>query len=76
VDLVGHSMGGNVVMLYAGVRPERIRRLVNLEGFGMPATRPAQAPGRYAKWMDEVKALHRGEMASSPMTTLPAWPGA
>ncbi len=63
VDLVGHSMGGNVVMLYAGVRPARIRRLVNLEGFGMPATRPAQAPGRYAKWLDELKALHRGEMA-------------
>jgi len=62
VNLVGHSMGGNVVMLYGGVRPERIRRLVNLEGFGMPATVPAQAPGRYAKWMDELKALHRKEM--------------
>jgi pimeloyl-ACP methyl ester carboxylesterase len=62
VNLVGHSMGGNVVMLYGGVRPERIRRLVNLEGFGMPATSAAQAPGRYAKWMDELKALHRGEM--------------
>ncbi len=63
VDLVGHSMGGNVVMLYAGTRPERIRRLVNLEGFGMPATQPSQAPGRYAKWLDELKSLHRGEMA-------------
>ncbi len=63
VDLVGHSMGGNVVMLYAGSRPERIRRLVNLEGFGMPTTKPSQAPGRYAKWMDELKSLHRGEMA-------------
>ncbi|MFY8041486.1 MAG: alpha/beta fold hydrolase [Rhodoferax sp.] len=62
VNLVGHSMGGNVVMLYGGVRPERIRRLVNLEGFGMPATIPAQAPGRYAKWMDELKQLHSGEM--------------
>ena len=62
VNLVGHSMGGNVVMLYGGVRPERIRRLVNLEGFGMPATKPAQAPGRYAKWMDELKQLHSGEM--------------
>ncbi len=62
VNLVGHSMGGNIVMLYAGVRPERIRRLVNLEGFGMPATTPDQAPGRYAKWMDELKSLHRGEM--------------
>ncbi len=63
VNLVGHSMGGNIVMLYAGVRPERIRRLVNLEGFGMPATKPSQAPGRYAKWMDELKSLHKGEMA-------------
>jgi pimeloyl-ACP methyl ester carboxylesterase len=62
VNLVGHSMGGNVVMLYGGVRPERIRRLVNLEGFGLPATTPSEAPGRYASWMDELKKLHRGEM--------------
>jgi pimeloyl-ACP methyl ester carboxylesterase len=66
VNLVGHSMGGNVVMLYAGVRPERIRRLVNLEGFGMPATTPDQAPKRYARWMDELKQLHRGELALRP----------
>ena len=63
IDLVGHSMGGNVAMMYAGVRPERIRRLVNLEGFGMPATRPDQAPKRYAQWIDEIKQLHTGDMA-------------
>ena len=56
IDLLGHSMGGNVVMLYAGLRPERIRRLVNLEGFGMPTTRPAQAPKRFVQWLDELKA--------------------
>lgn len=66
VDLVGHSMGGNVVMHYAGVRPARIRRLVNLEGFGMPATRPTQAPERFGRWIDELKALHRGEMQLKP----------
>ncbi len=55
VDLLGHSMGGNVVMIYAGVRSERVRRLVNLEGFGMPATLPQQAPKRYAQWLDELK---------------------
>jgi pimeloyl-ACP methyl ester carboxylesterase len=54
VNLLGHSMGGNVVCLYAGVRPGRVAKLVNLEGFGMPATRPEQAPGRYAKWLDEL----------------------
>lgn len=60
VDLVGHSMGGNVVMMYAGVRPERIRRLVNLEGFGMAATRPAQAPGRLSQWLDELRQHREG----------------
>jgi pimeloyl-ACP methyl ester carboxylesterase len=55
IDLLGHSMGGNVVMGYAGVRPQRIRRLVNLEGFGMPATRAQQAPRRLAQWLDELK---------------------
>ncbi|MCS6766656.1 MAG: alpha/beta hydrolase [Candidatus Protistobacter heckmanni] len=55
VNLLGHSMGGNIVLFYAGIRPERIRRLVNLEGFGMAETRPEQAPARYAKWMDQLK---------------------
>ena len=55
VNLLGHSMGGNVVSLYAGVRPERVRRLINLEGFGLPATHPGQAPKRYAKWLDELR---------------------
>jgi len=70
VNLVGHSMGGNVAMLYAGVRPERIRRLVNLEGFGMPATTPDEAPGRYAHWMDDLKKLHRGELALKAYDTV------
>ncbi|MDE2430714.1 MAG: alpha/beta hydrolase, partial [Burkholderiales bacterium] len=55
VDMLGHSMGANVAGLYAGVRPERVRKLVNLEGFGMPVTYPHQAPGRYRKWLDELR---------------------
>ena len=56
VDLAGHSMGGNVVMNYAGARPARVRRLVNLEGFGLPDMKPEHAPERLAKWLDELKA--------------------
>ncbi len=55
VDLLGHSMGGNVAMSYAGVRPHRVRRLVNLEGFGLPDVSPAAAPERLARWLDELK---------------------
>ncbi len=56
VDLGGHSMGGNVAMSYAGIRPSRVRRLVNLEGFGLPDSRPDQAPDRLAQWLDELKS--------------------
>ena len=55
IDLLGHSMGGNVATLYAGVRPARIGHLVNLEGFGMPRSKPSQAPKRFATWLDELK---------------------
>src|SRR6187549_3803220 len=58
VDLLGHSMGGNVAMIYAGLRPARIRRLVNLEGFGMPRTRPEQAARRFVEWLDDLKVVH------------------
>ena len=57
--LVGHSLGANVAGLYAGIRPERVARFVNLEGFGMPTTKPEQAPKRYARWMDELRETPR-----------------
>jgi len=66
IDLVGHSMGGNVAMMYAGSRPERIRRLVNLEGFGMAATRTEQAPGRMTQWLNEVKVQRDGSQGLKP----------
>lgn len=55
LDLLGHSMGGNVAMHYAGLRPQRLRRLVNLEGFGLPRTRPEDAPRRLQQWLDELR---------------------
>jgi pimeloyl-ACP methyl ester carboxylesterase len=56
VRMMGHSMGGNVAALYAGVRPARLRWLVSLEGFGMQRVAPARAPERYARWLDELRA--------------------
>jgi pimeloyl-ACP methyl ester carboxylesterase len=55
INLIGHSMGGNVVALYAGIRPERIAKLVILEGFGLPATNPNEAPKRFKKWLDQLR---------------------
>ncbi len=54
-SLLGHSMGGNIALMYAGARPRRVRAVVNLEGFGLRPTQPEQAPGRYAQWIDQLK---------------------
>jgi len=54
VNLVGHSLGGNVGALYAGIRPGRVAKFANLEGFGLPPSRPDQAPKRYGQWLDEL----------------------
>lgn len=40
VDLVGHSMGGSVASLYAACAPDRVRRLVLIEGLGPPDGEP------------------------------------
>ena len=54
VDLVGHSLGGNVASLYAGLRPHRVRRLVSLEGFGIPSGKVEEAPAKLRKWLDAL----------------------
>jgi len=57
--LIGHSMGGNVAGLYAGIRPERVAALITLEGIGLSRTTPGDAPGRYRSWLDELKTPPR-----------------
>jgi pimeloyl-ACP methyl ester carboxylesterase len=52
-SIVGHSMGGIIACLYAGIAPQRVRRLANLEGFGIAPTEPAMAPERYRRWLVE-----------------------
>jgi len=53
--LVGHSMGGNVACTYSGIRPARVEKLVSLEGFGAGRGKPEMAPGRYERWLNELK---------------------
>ncbi len=54
--LLGHSMGGNIACLYAGLRPGRVRSVVTLEGFGLPRTSPERSPGVLIRWLDQIKA--------------------
>jgi len=54
VRLAGHSMGGILACLYAGIRPERVEKLMTLEGFGIAPTQPEMAPERYRHWLGQL----------------------
>ncbi|MFC3174656.1 alpha/beta fold hydrolase [Novosphingobium bradum] len=56
VTVVAHSLGGTVTSRYAGVFPERVRKLVNIEGLGLSARdmeeRSAKSYGdRFREWV-------------------------
>lgn len=53
VLLIGHSMGGMIASLYAGIYPEKIAGLVNLEGWMITDTPPEQVPERLRQWLEQ-----------------------
>jgi len=57
IHIIGHSLGAVVTLLYAGTYPERVRKLVAIEGVGLPPVRrPQQAPSeRMRKWIERVR---------------------
>jgi pimeloyl-ACP methyl ester carboxylesterase len=55
VDIAGHSLGGNVALMYAGVRPGRVRNVVSLDGFGIPGEGPEVAPAKFTAWLDALE---------------------
>ena len=55
--LVAHSMGGNAAVLYAGTAPERVTRLVSVEGVGPADCEVDEAPGRYAHWLVDLQRV-------------------
>ncbi len=62
ISIIGHSLGGNIVLQYAGLYPENVRRLVSIEGLG-PAPemiqRRASTPAhrRMRNWLEEGRKL-------------------
>jgi len=58
VRLLGHSMGGSVSSMYAGIRPDRVSRLINVDSLGMRPSTPEDAPAQYAKWLAWLRHKH------------------
>ena len=62
VTIVAHSLGGNIAIRYTGVFPEKVRRLVAIEGLGptpkqMAARSSVPIADRMQKWIVEQRAL-------------------
>lgn len=55
--LLGHSMGANIAGLYAGIMPERVQQFVNVEGFGLADSNPADAPSNYRRWLEQGRKM-------------------
>jgi pimeloyl-ACP methyl ester carboxylesterase len=54
VNLVGHSMGGNIALMYAGIQPHRVNKVLSLEAMGMASTDISEAPEKYRRWIREI----------------------
>ena len=65
VALIGHSMGGMVSLTYAGTFPDKVSRLVVLDGVtNFPARKPKPADARIADWVGDLdkfaqRKIHR-----------------
>src|SRR5512143_573521 len=61
VTVIGHSLGGSIALQYAGVYPDRVRKLVAIEGLGPPPALIRDQPPhvRMQQWIAEMQALAR-----------------
>jgi pimeloyl-ACP methyl ester carboxylesterase len=62
VTIIAHSLGGNISLRYTGLYPEKVRRLVVIEGLGFGPRRPAAGGSeglhqRWHDWIDERRRL-------------------
>jgi pimeloyl-ACP methyl ester carboxylesterase len=70
VTIVGHSMGGMVSLTYAGAFPEKVSRLVVLDGVtNFPARTIKPADARIADWVGDLDRLAQRKIHRYPSVT-------
>lgn len=56
IFLAGHSMGGMIASLYAGLFPEKVNKLINMEGWMVDTGDFNEAPERTRLWIEGMKS--------------------
>ena len=62
VRLVGHCLGGGVVLQYAGLYPDRVEKVISIEGIGLPFDHHnagAASGSQVRAWMEGVRHIER-----------------
>jgi pimeloyl-ACP methyl ester carboxylesterase len=59
ITIIGHSLGGSIALQYSGVYPDRVRKVVAIEGLGPPPGMIRERPAheRMAEWIQEMQSL-------------------
>lgn len=65
IALVGHSMGGQIASVYAGLRPERISKLAILDSLFLPDMPATKAPKQVGRWLKQLKDAPRAKTYES-----------
>jgi pimeloyl-ACP methyl ester carboxylesterase len=68
IDLIGHSLGGILTLVYAGIYPDRVRKVIAIEGIGLPVNHRVHnpAPDRLRTWIENVRNIAHREPHSYP----------
>lgn len=63
IHLIGHSLGGILTLMYAGLFPDRAGKVIAIEGLGLPAAHRIHkpAPERMRAWIDSVRKMEQRE---------------
>jgi len=51
VSILGHSLGGNIANVYAGIRPQRVKRVASIDGFGLRPKDLRETPEYLDAWL-------------------------
>jgi pimeloyl-ACP methyl ester carboxylesterase len=66
LTIIGHSLGGAVAAQYAGTAPDRIEKLVSVEGWGPPMQEHVPAHKRMRDWIGHMRDVERRQPRRYP----------